>query len=273
MKWKIGFSAEVEKNESTTQSCPVEPQVNEPNKSVVRVYFPTRNMTLSYYNDQFDLHRGDLVFVDGKLEGLRGRVVDVTYNFKIKLSDYKRVIAVADTKVSGTFHVAGSHFVCFDENTLPFEKVLTWFRAPEKDDDEYVSGYDDKMFSLDHLQEMGVSEAVAERGANYYRDNKVVYISVDQYCTGRAIVEGSEPYLIEFDYENGLVSDLTCTCFCNYPCKHQFAAMLQLRETLDLIMKHYKEQYEESEYFATISKPIFMTFAVDSKEVGSFTLN
>ena len=183
------------------------------------------------------------------------------------------MIAVADTKVAGTFHVAGSHFVCFDENTLPFEKVLTWFRAPEKDDDEYVSGYDDKMFSLDHLQEMGVSEAVAERGANYYRDNKVVYISVDQYCTGRAIVEGSEPYLIEFDYENGLVSDLTCTCFCNYPCKHQFAAMLQLRETLDLIMKHYKEQYEESEYFAAISKPIFMTFAVDSKEVGSFTLN
>jgi len=38
-------------------------------------------------------------------------------------------------------------------------------------------------------------------------------------------------------------------------------------------MKHYKEQYEESEYFAAISKPIFMTFAVDSKEVGSFTLN
>ena len=83
MKWKIGFSAEVEKNESATQSCPVKPQVNEPKKSVVRVYFPARNMTLSYYNDQFDLHRGDLVFVDGKLEGLRGRVVDV--NGKIKL--------------------------------------------------------------------------------------------------------------------------------------------------------------------------------------------
>ena len=54
-------------------------------------------MTLSYYNDLFDLHRGDLVFVVGKLEGLRGIVVDVSYNFKIKLSDYKRVIAVADT--------------------------------------------------------------------------------------------------------------------------------------------------------------------------------
>ena len=30
-------------------------------KSVVQVYFPSRNMTLAYYNDRFDLHRGDVV--------------------------------------------------------------------------------------------------------------------------------------------------------------------------------------------------------------------
>ena len=39
------------------------------------------------YNDLFDLHPGDLVYVDGKLEGHRGRVTDVNYNFKIKVSD------------------------------------------------------------------------------------------------------------------------------------------------------------------------------------------
>ena len=27
---------------------------------------------LAYYNDRFDLHVGDIVFVDGRLEGLRG---------------------------------------------------------------------------------------------------------------------------------------------------------------------------------------------------------
>ena len=180
---------------------------------------------------------------------------------------------MADTKVSGEFHLAGSHFVTFDASTLPFYKVLTWFRAPEKEDDEYVSGYDDKMFELEHLQKMGVSSAVAERGHDYYMSNKVVYISVDENCRGQAIIEGSEPYIVEFDYENGLVSDLTCTCFCNYPCKHQFAAMLQLKETLDLIMKHYKEQYEKNQYFAAISKPVFMNYAIDSKEVGSIVLN
>ena len=273
MKWPIGFNADISKEKDVLASCPSETPTILPRKSVVQVHFPARNMTLSYYNDKFDLHRGDLVFVDGKLEGLRGRVVDVIYNFKIKLSDYKRVIAVADTKVSGEFFLAGSHFVTFDASTLPFSKVLTWFRAPEKEEDEYATGYDDKMFHLEHLDEMGVSSAVAERGHDYYMSNKVVYISVDENCMGKAIVEGSEPYIVEFDYENGLVSDLTCTCFCNYPCKHQFAAMLQLKETLDLIMKHYKEQYEKSQYFAAISKPVFMNYAIDSKEVGSIVLN
>ena len=273
MKFKIGFSAEVSKIDDAVEPCLADAPTITLRKSVVRVHFPARNMTLDYYNDQFDLHRGDLVFVDGKLEGLRGRVVDVMYHFKIKLSEYKRVIAVADTDVSGTFHLAGSHFVTFDKDSLPFEKVVTWFCPPEKDGEEYVSEYDDEMFDLDNLEEMGVSANVAERGHDYYMSNKVVYISVDESCTGRAIVEGTKPYIVEFDYEDGLVSNLTCTCFCNYRCKHEFAAMLQLRETLDLIMKHYGDQYEENEYFAAISKAAFMNFTVDSKEFGSFTLN
>ena len=60
----------------------------EPKKSVVQVYFPSRGMNLAYYNDSFDLKVGDLVYVDGKLEGHRGQVTEVNYSFKIKLSDY-----------------------------------------------------------------------------------------------------------------------------------------------------------------------------------------
>lgn len=273
MKYRIGFSTDAQTDENGVEDFPAAAHTTEPRKSVVRVHFPARNMTLSYYNDRFDLRRGDLVFVEGKLEGLRGRVVDVSYNFKIKLSEYKRVIAVADTKVSGEFYLADSHLVAFDAAALPFSKVVTWFHAPEKEDDAYVSGFDDKSFDLEHLREMGVSSAVAERGHDYYLSGKVVYISVDENCAGRAIVEGSEPYIVEFDYENGLVSDLTCTCFCSYPCKHQFAAMLQLRETLDHILKHYREQYEEKQCFAAISKPVFMNYAVDHMESGCLTLN
>ena len=52
-----------------------------------------RGMGWAYYNDSFDLKVGDFVYVEGKLEGYRGQVTEVNYSFKIKPSDYKKVIA------------------------------------------------------------------------------------------------------------------------------------------------------------------------------------
>ena len=119
---------------------------------------------------------------------------------------------------------------------------------------------------------MGVSHAVGERGHDYYISNKVVYLCLDgQY--GKAIVEGSEPYELEFEYKNGEISHLTCSCFCSYPCKHEVAAMLQLQETLELIEENYAAQYERSHSFAAVSKGAFISFVMDGRETGSFTLN
>ena len=110
MKRKIGFWAETQEDSVRTAQSAPKPS-SPPKKSLVQVYFPKRNMTLSYYNDQFDLQVGDIVYVDGKLEGLRGHVTTVSHSFRIKLSDYKRVIAVADTHITGEFRIVGSHLV------------------------------------------------------------------------------------------------------------------------------------------------------------------
>ena len=75
MKFPIGFAFNDEPKKVDIE--PAVPETVAPVRSLVRIYFPDRNQTLTYYNDQFDLHKGDLVYVDGKLEGLRGRVVDV----------------------------------------------------------------------------------------------------------------------------------------------------------------------------------------------------
>lgn len=139
MSFRIGFTAEESAIDTIATASDLPQQTAVPRKSVVQVHFPKRNMTLAYYNDMFDLHCGDMVYVDGKLEGLRGHVVEVNYNFKIKISDYKRVIAVVDTSVSGYFFIAGSHFVTFDREALPGGKVVTWYKAPVKEDDEFVS--------------------------------------------------------------------------------------------------------------------------------------
>lgn len=272
MSFRIsGFGAEQREKKDLTPTYEATQQAIVPRRSVVQVRFPGKGIALAYYNDQFDLKIGDLVYVDGKLEGQLGRVVEITYNFKIKISEYKKVIAVCDTNVSGRFFMAGSHFVTFDPAVLPVAKVTMWFKAPAKEDDEYASSSDDTSFHLEDLKGMNISSTIAERGHNYYMENRVRYICLDG-THGYAIVEGTESYAVEFEYRNGEISSLICECPCCYTCKHEFAAMLQLRETLELIEKHYSNEYERTGYFAAISKATLFSFAIDGKETGSFTV-
>ena len=216
MSFRIGFTAEESAIDTIETAADVARQTAVPRKSVVQVHFPKRNMTLAYYNDMFDLKCGDLVYVEGKLEGQLGRVREVNYNFRIRLSDYKRVIALVDTDVHGRFRVAGSHFVTFDRETLPRNRAVTWFKAPPKEDEVFVGGRDDTSFLLTDLGGMGVTSQTAERGHEYYVENKVKYISVDG-TEGYAVVEGSEAYEVEFEYRNGEISGLVCSCFCCRP--------------------------------------------------------
>ena len=271
MAFKIGFASESIENKASETTYIVPAKTDAPRKSVVQIYFADRHMNLAYYNDQFDLHRGDMVYVDGKLEGLLGRVTDVNYNFKIKISDYKRVVAVADTSVHGQFFMAGSHFVTFDREALPSRKAITWFKAPSNEEDEFVSGSDNTSFNLNDLSGMNVSTKIAERGHEYYMANNVRYISLDG-TKGYAIIEGSSIYEVEFEYNCGEISRLVCSCFCSNNCKHEFAAMLQLRETLELISKNYADKYEHTGYFAAINKGTLFAFAIDGKDNGTFTL-
>jgi len=245
--------------------------LHRPRRSVVEISFEGKYMTLAYYNDKFDLHIGDLVYVDGKLEGLLGRVISVNYNFKIKLSDYKRVIALVDTTVKGQFFTAGPQFITFDREAIPRKQVLSWFKPPFEEDDDFVSGNDDSTFSLDNLISTKFTSNVFSRGCEYHDDNRVKYISLDG-SRGYAIVEGSQPYEVEFQYKNGEISHLVCSCYCSYNCKHEVAVLLNLREILKLIETHYSDEYENSGYFAAINKATLMYFAIGAKEKVSFTL-
>ncbi len=267
MKFPIGFAFN-----DQSKKMEMEPLVQQdivPVKSLVQVYFPEQNQTLTYFNDQFDLKRGDFVFVDGKLEGIRGIVREVNKNFKIKVADYKKVVSVADTKVSGQMHMAGSHFVSFNAAVLPYEKIRTWYLPPVKEEDEYETGNDETVIVLDKLGDMKVSQAVWERGREYYMDNHVCYIYVDA-GRGKAIVEGEHAYEVEFDFADGEIRNLICNCPCGYTCKHEVAAIMQLRETLELIDKHYVDLHNG--YFAAAVKSDLFRFAIDSQETGSFVI-
>ena len=159
----------------------------------------------------------------------------------------------------------------FDREALPPQQVISWFKAPGQEGEEYACGSDGAGFSLGDLKGMNVPSATAERGHEYYAENKVRYLCVDK-TRGYAIVEGSKVYEVEFEYRNGQIGGLISSCFCSGGCKHEFAAMLQLKETLELIGKHYQEPYEKADYFAAILKGTLFGFAIDSRETGGFTL-
>ena len=158
--------------------------------SVVRVFFPERGQAYSYYNDRFDLHDGDLVYVSGKLARQRGQVVAVDYNFRIRLADYERVIGAADRNVRGTFYALGAHLVTLEPNVLPFQQVRGWFLPPEADGEYAVGHGPGPVYALEQLS---IPAGVAEKGHAYYMENRVIYLSVDG-TAGRAIVSGTVPY-------------------------------------------------------------------------------
>ncbi len=162
---------------------------------VCRVFFPNKNASYSYYNDLFRLRVGDIVYVEGKLEGEQGFVAEINRNFKIRLADYKRIIGRADTAIAGSFRLAEDYLIATDRETLPYEQAITWFKAPEKAEDDYIVGSDNSTFPLENLERAEFDSGAIERGTGYFHENRVVYLELDGEC-GRAIVRGTRFYEI-----------------------------------------------------------------------------
>ena len=260
----IGFAKEYSAQQSAAQAADTAAQAAQAAvPSIVRVRFPNFPHELDYFNDQFDLKRGDLVFVDGKLAGQRGRVVAVSTHFKIRAEDYKRVVSRADTRVSGEFRSALSHLVTFDPATLPYAQVRSWVLPRADEDTEYFVSFDEKGIDLNgSMRTWPFDPAIAKRGTDYYRENRVLYLCLDG-TQGKAIVDGTRPYEVEFQYDGGIITHLSCNCPCGYHCKHEVATLLQLEETLDIIEAQYAGEWCSSGYFSAVLGSLLFSLSVD----------
>ena len=76
MAYKVVLSAR-RKREKSLHKTDLD-KTKEIKKSLVKVFFISRDLDLPYYNDRFDLQMGDRVYVSGKLSGHMGIVTEVS---------------------------------------------------------------------------------------------------------------------------------------------------------------------------------------------------
>lgn len=225
-------------------------RMEEPRRSVVQVAFGERNATYSYYNDQFDLHRGDFVRVEGQFEDWIGCVLEVHYNFKVKRSAFKKVVSKVELDQMDPSISGGELFFVFDRTVFDPVKANALFGVKTStDEEEFYMGSGDPGFSMDRLDEMHIHLQEARYGFHSYAEGEVEFLCLDG-SKGTAIIRSRFGSVAEvtFEYREGKVQNLSCSCFSNFNCEHEFAACKALYE----IKRDHKAEYEGSGYFAAV---------------------
>lgn len=231
---KIGFCSQEPVSTATereeVRTAPASP-TGTARRSLVRVGFEDRPCGCTYYNDRFDLQVGDLVFVSGSYAGVLGRVMRVTYQFRVYPSQYERVLSVADTRVRGSFVRFGDYFFSKEADVLPYGQVAGWFFPPQEEE-EPVCGEEGEWFDLAAPAALGLSQQTVERAQDYFENGRVVYLNLKD-GTLRAIVKGEQYYEVEFSYRDGRFTYPLCSCPVVGACKHSVATLMLLERLLE----------------------------------------
>ena len=231
-----------------------------PVRSLVTVSFDDDGRELTYYNDRFDLEPGDRVFVSGKFAGKPAVIEEVFTKFKIRPSDYQRVIAVAGCPVRGTYEAVLNKMVCTGGDAMTPDEFRSWILPPRTEEEEefiYGEGYDLDIFRFEEDEE--ASPALSGRAADYCSSGKVAYIG-GRDGIGRAFIEGGSWYELEFRLSGDRVTEMYCDCPCPGLCKHLLAVAMTLGSLAE-------NGLDLSRDFAAIDADRFWDMASAAKQV------
>lgn len=261
MKKPIGF-LNFGKEQETEECTPTVPYTETAVKSVAQIRFAS-GRTLPYYNDRFALKRCDVVYVSGKLAGAAGVATEVNTKFRIHSADYERVIAVLDLTLHGSFTQACDKMVCTDPQALSPDRFESWVFPPnveelDEEQDEVFTG-EGYTIELDHIGGCeDLKEVILERAVGYCNGGNVACICL-QDGIGRAYVEGTKWYRIDFRYADGVMAGIFCDCPYGGLCKHEVAAAITLRMLLD--------QMADKETFIALDRNVFWQLASRSETI------
>lgn len=250
---KIGFNTGESKKEelkSNIENPAISKKKILPIRSVVTVRFEN-GKEYPYYNDEFDLKIGDVVYVDGKLAGKAGRVIDVTRKFKVSLDFYKRVLAKLNLELHGEFERVNGFMLC-RENAASFEQVNAWLNPPvirEKEEEFFIGdGYEVALDKINKCPE--ITECEYDDATELYLDGEVKFISVKN-GSGKAIVKNRGYHTVDFSFKNGMAKNLYCDCISPNFCKHMIAVCFALQ------MLRKESNINEDTDFCAFSQGLF----------------
>lgn len=223
----IGFSISNKENKKENIET-IKPEIAEekPVRSVVTVHF-INGREYPYYNDMFDLKVGDVVYVDGKFAGIPGRVTEVTTKFKVSLDFYKRVLSKLSFDFHGEFKNTACFVACANPDVLNIEQVRSWYFPPREEKEKFFigDGYTvplDNMLDCEDFDGDEFDEAI-----DIFNERKVKFVTVKN-GKGYAIVKRNKPHLVEFEYKNGVISNLLCDCIKPGLCDHSLAVCIAM---------------------------------------------
>lgn len=229
-------------------------------KNLVEVKFED-GFTLSYFSDLPEIKVGDVVTVEGKMEGQVAVVKSVLSSFKKPKFEMKWISSIIDTDITGSYFKIDDDIVSF-ESALTVDKFLSIY-AGVKYKENVAVGEDDINLNLETLEKSDLfdDELVKIKGYKLYKDGFVPYIYLKN-GVGKAVVRsasGDDWYEIDFRCKSGRITYIACDCPYFGNCKHLYAFLLKLRD----FSKKFYEKYN-SDNFVMCKKECFnyvMSFA------------
>lgn len=188
-----------------------------------------------YYNDKFELEIGDKVYVDGKLYGQLGTVVDKTYQFKVSQSFYKYVINKLDFNVHGTFAKADGFMIAKDNDIVDNGQFVAWFKPPFVPTDEDPNP-EEFFVGEGYTQKFGAFEFngdTIEDAVDLLDDFALKGILVKD-GVGVAVMQNNHTHIIDFKIDGESITDMYCDCIDAYFCEHLAAVCI----AIDMFIKN-----------------------------------
>lgn len=225
----IGFDlkGEVQNTKNELSYGKIKLMPKKPIKSVVDVSFEN-GKSYPYYNEDFCLEVGDIVYVDGKLAGKPGVVTSVTTKFKVSLDYYKKVLRKLNTTFHGDFVKMNEFMVCSGKCAVNEKKADSWFKPPREEAEIFVSAEGYEAFFENGSIFTEADSQTQKEAVDILISQKVKLITV-QNGKGVAYIKTDKGFeKVEFVAEKTKISGIFCECIKPGFCKHMEAVCLAL---------------------------------------------